>query len=65
MADEPAYPGVEKALALKDVQVRVFGKPTTRKYRRMGVALATAANAKKARKLAMKAAAMVKVEAAG
>jgi phosphoribosylglycinamide formyltransferase 2 len=60
--DEPAYPGLEKALSLKDVQVRVFGKPSTRKYRRMGVALATAGTAKKARKLATKAAAMVSVE---
>ena len=46
---------------LKDVQVRIFGKPTTRKFRRMGVALATAPTAKKARKLAAKAAAMVTV----
>ncbi|HZW07573.1 MAG TPA: formate-dependent phosphoribosylglycinamide formyltransferase [Phycisphaerales bacterium] len=63
-ADEPSYPGLEKALALKDVQLRVFGKPSTRKYRRMGVALATAGSAAAARKLAMKAAALVRVETA-
>lgn len=62
--DEPAYTGVGDALALKDAQLRLFGKPSTRKYRRMGVALATAASAKKARKLATKAAAMVSVESA-
>ncbi len=59
---EPAYTGIGEALALKDVQVRVFGKPSTRRYRRMGVALATAASAKKARKLAAKAAGLVRVE---
>ncbi|MBY0308801.1 MAG: formate-dependent phosphoribosylglycinamide formyltransferase [Phycisphaerales bacterium] len=61
--DEPAYRGIADALALKDVQLRIFGKPSTRKYRRMGVALATAPTAKKARKLATKAAAMVSVKA--
>jgi phosphoribosylglycinamide formyltransferase 2 len=34
--------GLEEALAISDVDVRLFGKPTTRKYRRMGVALARA-----------------------
>jgi phosphoribosylglycinamide formyltransferase 2 len=37
---EPAYAGIEDALAMPRVDVRIFGKPTTRKYRRMGVALA-------------------------
>ncbi len=64
-ADEPAYSGVGDALALQDVQVRLFGKPSTRRYRRMGVVLATAGTAKKARKLAAKAAGMVGVVAAG
>jgi phosphoribosylglycinamide formyltransferase 2 len=31
--------GVEKALAQKNTDVRIFGKPTTRPYRRMAVAL--------------------------
>ncbi|MEK6702977.1 MAG: formate-dependent phosphoribosylglycinamide formyltransferase, partial [Planctomycetota bacterium] len=57
--NEPAYPGLDRALALKNVNIRLFGKPSTRKYRRMGVALATAPNAAAARKLATKAAALV------
>jgi phosphoribosylglycinamide formyltransferase 2 len=50
------YDGVEKALALPDTQIRIFGKPDTRKYRRMGVALARAASTDLARKLAKQAA---------
>lgn len=38
--NEPRYVGVEEALAMQRVDVRIFGKPSTRKYRRMGVALA-------------------------
>lgn len=45
------YEGIEEALEIKSVDVRIFGKPTTRKYRRMGVILAkdlpTALNAQK------------------
>jgi phosphoribosylglycinamide formyltransferase 2 len=61
-ATPPSYPGLEKALGMKDVDVRIFGKPTTRKYRRMGVALAVAGTAQAARKLAKKAAACVRVD---
>jgi phosphoribosylglycinamide formyltransferase 2 len=50
------YDGVDKALALRDTQIRIFGKPDTRKYRRMGVALARAASTDAARKLAKQAA---------
>lgn len=35
----PSYSGLEQALATEKSDVRIFGKPTTRKYRRMGVAL--------------------------
>lgn len=35
----PSYTGVENALANENVDIRIFGKPTTRKYRRMAVAL--------------------------
>jgi len=38
--NEPRYVGVEEALAMQRVDIRIFGKPSTRKYRRMGVALA-------------------------
>jgi phosphoribosylglycinamide formyltransferase 2 len=37
--DSPAYSGLEKALSLPRADVRIFGKPSTRPYRRMGVAL--------------------------
>lgn len=50
------YDGVEKALAMRDTQIRIFGKPDTRKYRRMGVALARALTTDAARKLAKQAA---------
>jgi phosphoribosylglycinamide formyltransferase 2 len=50
------YDGVDKALAMPDTQVRIFGKPDTRKYRRMGVALARGASTDAARKLAKQAA---------
>ena len=36
----PTYSGVSEALSEADVDVRIFGKPTTRPYRRMAVALA-------------------------
>jgi phosphoribosylglycinamide formyltransferase 2 len=41
----PTFTGVEAALAEPGVDVRIFGKPTTRPYRRMAVALAQGANA--------------------
>ena len=37
---EPNYDGIEDALDLPGVDVRIFGKPVTRKNRRMGVVLA-------------------------
>jgi phosphoribosylglycinamide formyltransferase 2 len=59
--ETPEYEGVEAALALKDVDVRIFGKPDARPYRRMGVAVARAKTVKAARALAKKAADLVKV----
>jgi phosphoribosylglycinamide formyltransferase 2 len=60
------YEGVAEALALggkdAEVDVRIFGKPVTRPYRRMGVALATGSTADEARALATRAAAKVKIE---
>ena len=59
------FEGVAEALALgsegAEVDVRVFGKPVTRPYRRMGVALATGASAQEARALAVRAAAAVRI----
>ena len=39
-ADNFSITGIEKALEQSNTDVRIFGKPTTRPYRRMGVALA-------------------------
>ena len=36
----PTYTGVEEAITEKHTDIRIFGKPTTRPYRRMAVALA-------------------------
>ena len=41
----PTYLGVEDALGDKGIDVRIFGKPTTRPYRRMAVALAIGSDA--------------------
>jgi phosphoribosylglycinamide formyltransferase 2 len=35
----PTYSGIEKIAALPKTDFRIFGKPTSRPYRRMGVAL--------------------------
>jgi len=37
---KPSYDGLQAALAIPQSDIRLFGKPSTRKYRRMGVALA-------------------------
>lgn len=57
----PEFKGVEKALELKNVDVRIFGKPTTRPNRRMAVALARGGSVEKAKNLAIKAASKIKV----
>jgi phosphoribosylglycinamide formyltransferase 2 len=41
----PTYAGVLEALLEPGVDVRIFGKPTTRPFRRMAVALAKGDNA--------------------
>ncbi len=56
-----SYRGLDKALSLKNTDVRIFRKPDSRKYRRMGVALATAKDTKAARALAKKAADRVEI----
>ncbi|MCB9073764.1 MAG: formate-dependent phosphoribosylglycinamide formyltransferase [Bdellovibrionaceae bacterium] len=56
------YNGVEKALEDSHVDIRLFGKPSSRPYRRMGVALARAKNIKDARLRAAKAAQKIKLE---
>ena len=39
---DPSFTGVEKVLSDPQADIRLFGKPTTRPYRRMGVVLAYA-----------------------
>ncbi|TDF99614.1 formate-dependent phosphoribosylglycinamide formyltransferase [Paenibacillus piri] len=53
--------GIERALAVPNTQVRVFGKPETKVGRRMAVALSTAGDTDEARKAAAEAAALLKV----
>jgi len=58
-----SYEGLDQALGVgANVDVRIFGKPTTRPFRRMGVALATAATTQEARQIAMRAAAHVRIK---
>jgi phosphoribosylglycinamide formyltransferase 2 len=38
-SDNPTYAGIEKLAALPKTDFRIFGKPSSRPYRRMGVAL--------------------------
>lgn len=57
--------GLREALSLGledgDVEVRLFGKPTTRKHRRMGVALASGRTVDEAREKARRAAARIRI----
>lgn len=61
--EAPGYAGLAEALAVAggEVDVRIFGKPTTRPYRRMGVALALAGDTDEARALAAQAAGKVRI----
>ena len=54
-----AFEGVEKALAVPDSDVRLFGKPESFARRRMGVALAVGENTDQARERAKLAASLV------
>ncbi len=58
-----AFEGAAEALATLGgaVDLRLFGKPSTRPYRRMGVALVTAASTDEARRIAAEAAGRVKI----
>lgn len=57
----PAYDNIENALSIPDTKVRIFGKPITRKKRRMGVALALAEDIETARKHAKEVAYSIKL----
>lgn len=54
--------GLDDALKIKSTDVRIFGKPSTRKYRRMAVALARGKNEAEARRKARSAASKMKIK---
>jgi phosphoribosylglycinamide formyltransferase 2 len=58
-SDSISFIGVAEALNVPDVDIRLFGKPDSRPYRRMGVALAKAENTDLAREKATQAASQV------
>ena len=60
-SDSVAFSGLEAALAETDVQVLLFGKPDSRPFRRMGVALARGADLDEARQKADQAAGKIQV----
>jgi phosphoribosylglycinamide formyltransferase 2 len=58
-SDSISFIGVAEALSVADVDIRLFGKPDSRPYRRMGVALAKAETTDLAREKATQAASQV------
>lgn len=62
-SDDFGFEGLAEALSTPggEVDLRLFGKPTTRPYRRMGVALARAVDADQARAVAAEAASRVRI----
>jgi len=60
----PRYQGVAAALRTAGVEIRLFGKPTAHRHRRLGVALSRAASITGARRAAKCAAARVRVSPA-
>ena len=62
-AEHLAYEGLAEALSVPggEVDIRLFGKPTSRPYRRMGVALTLADSTDAARKAAAEAAGRVRI----
>lgn len=63
-SDRLGYEGLAEALAVPGgtVDLRIFAKPTSRPYRRMGVALASAGDTDSARGVAAEAAGKVKIQ---
>ncbi len=64
-SDDFAFTGLAEALSISKsdhVDVRIFGKPVTRPYRRMGVVIARSDDSEKARKLAAEAAQKIVIE---
>lgn len=61
-SDNVQFGNLEKALAVANTDLRLFGKPEVSGRRRMGVALATADSIEQAREIANKCANLVEVE---
>lgn len=61
-SDSFTFKGIDEALKVKASDVRLFGKPSTRKFRRMGVALARGKNVEDARRKARTVAKKVRIE---
>ncbi|MBD2101972.1 formate-dependent phosphoribosylglycinamide formyltransferase [Leptolyngbya sp. FACHB-261] len=59
----PRYSGIIEALGVPETKLRLFGKPTARRNRRMGVALALGETIEQARERARQCAAAVQVHA--
>ncbi len=59
--EDVGYLGLEKALIQEDTEILLFGKQSSKKGRRMGVALASGEDTKQARKKADEAASLIKV----
>ena len=57
----PVISGLEKALAVPESQVRLFGKPECKGHRRLGVAIATGVNAEEAMQRARAVAAAITI----
>jgi phosphoribosylglycinamide formyltransferase 2 len=60
-SDSIAFEGVTEALSEPDVDLRLFGKPDSRPFRRMGVALAKGNDTQEAREKATRAASKIKI----
>jgi phosphoribosylglycinamide formyltransferase 2 len=60
-SDSIYFTGLETALSLPDVDIKLFGKPDSRPYRRMGVALAKAETTELAREKAVDAASKINI----
>jgi phosphoribosylglycinamide formyltransferase 2 len=60
-SDSIFFTGVAEALSEPDVDVRLFGKPDSRPFRRMGVALAKGKDTDEAREKAVNVASKIKI----
>ena len=60
-SDSICFEGVESALSEPDIDLRLFGKPSSRPFRRMGVALAKGKDVLEAREKANRAASKIKI----